>query len=278
MKLNLMRKSLGILLAVGATISITIVSCARPATQPPAPGGGPQFVINSPQDGAHLAGPVFFSVQPLDAGEVSGVNFSANGTAQLVDFAGEDMFKVFIVASDFPAGDLELTATVTGINGKSSSQTVTVSNDPSPDSTATVGPDGAVLGTQESTTGGTSILTVPPGVGNGASVSFEARTEAQVLADTGVDYGALGVTFLGAQEITSDRPLDGPLGVTSGGFGPMVKPGETVVNYVIAPDGDDDGDGELVVINSATRAPNGDVISDPVPQPLIAPSVSVLDF
>ena len=52
--------------------------------------------------------------------------------------------------------------------------------------------------------------------------------------------------------------------VASGGFGPMVQPGQAVVQYTIAPDADGDGIGELVVVNSASVAPNGDVISDPI--------------
>ena len=45
--------------------------------------------------------------------------------------------------------------------------------------------------------------------------------------------------MLGAQAIASDRPLDGAMGVSSGGFGPMVQPGQAVVNYRIAPDADE---------------------------------------
>src|SRR5262249_47955350 len=117
--------------------------------------------------------------------------------------------------------------------------------------------------------GAISTLSIPRGVGEGATVSFAARTKAEVKAATGIDYDALGVTFLGAQEIGSTQPLAGPLGVSSGGFGPMVQPGQAVLNYVIVPDRDGDGIGELVAVNTASATPSGDVISRPVPQILV---------
>ena len=277
MDLSFSGKAFRVLLAIITTVSITLVSCTRQGgtTPPPPPsGGGPQFVINSPQAGALVSGPVFFSVQPLNPSEVRSVEFKAGGTKLEVNPGlGETMFKVFLVPTEFPDGSLELTATVTGTNGRSREQSVTVENVSNPPGSATVGPDGAVLGSVEEN-GSVSTLTIPPGVGEGASVSFETRTTAEVLATTGVDYEALGVTFLGAQEIAADRPLEGPLGISSGGFGPMVQPGQAVVNYMIIPDADSDGIGELVVVNSASVAPNGDVISDPVPQVQVATTVT----
>ena len=262
-------------MAVVTPVSVTIISCS-PVNPPPPPGGGsgPQFVINSPLDGAQVSGPVFFSVQPLDPDEVRSVEFEAGGTTLEVDAPGETMFKVFVVPDEFADGQLELTAAVTGTNGRSREQSIMVVNVSNPPSSTTVGADGAVLGTQEEN-GSVSTLVIPPGVGEGANVSFEARSEAEVLAATGVDYEALGVTFLGAQEIGSDLPLDGPLGVSSGGFGPMVQPGQAVVNYMIVPDADSDGVDELVVVNTASVAPNGDVISDPVPQVQLGDAVTV---
>ncbi len=53
--------------------------------------------------------------------------------------------------------------------------------------------------------------------------------------------------------------------VSSADFAAFVQPGETIVNYQIAPDLDGDGIGELVVMNTASMA-GDDVISDPVPQ------------
>lgn len=258
--------SLRAAMAFVLAVSVTLTSCGAPAPPPPPPGGGsgPQFVISSPSDGALVAGPTFFAVQALDPSAVANVSFAVDGTPLEADAPGEDAFRVFFVPAEHPAGDLELVATVRGKDGRTSTRTVTVTNVPDPQSSATVGARGAVLGTTEES-GAMSTLSIPPGVAQGASVSFESRTKDEVKQETGVDYDALGITFLGAQEVSSSQPLDRALMVSSGGFGPMVQPGQAVVNYAIAPDGDGDGIGELVVVNTATVAPNGDVISDPVP-------------
>lgn len=269
MKLNFWQYLTRLLMLVLTPVSITLMSCGpgQPPIQPPPPSqnDGPSFVITSPQDDAQVSGPVFFSVQPLNPSEVSTVVFEAGETKLEPDNDGEDAFKVFLLPSDFDDGALELSATVTGNNGKTRKESITVTVVANPPSSATVDADGAVLGTTEEN-GSVSTLTIPPGAADGASVSFETRTKDQVKAETGIDYDALGVTFLGAQEITSTEPLSTPLGVSSGGFGPMVQPDQAVLNYMIAPDGDGDGIGELVAINTASTAPNGDVISDPVPQ------------
>lgn len=247
-----------------AVVAWTLISCSGGGSTPPSTDALP-FVINSPQAGSRIAGTVFFSAQPFDPSEVSSVSFTAGTTDLGTDTTPADGFKVFLSAKDFSAGALTLSATVQGRNGATSSRSVTVANVPSPPSTATVTADGAALGTTEAN-GALSTLVIPAGAKQGASVGFEAQTKEEVKTATGVDYDALGVTFLGAQEVTSSDALQSPLMVTSGGFGPMVQPEQVVVNYMITPDADGDGVGELMVINSASVAPNGDVISDPVPQ------------
>ncbi len=275
MQLSLRTKTLRVMVALFTMVAITIVSCTPlGGNQPPPSADGPQFVINSPLEGASVAGPIFFSVQPLNASEVASVTLEAGGKLLAADFPGEDTFKVFLIPSEFADGPLELKATVTGKDGKTSSKSTSIKVIANPPSSTTVNADGAVLGTKEAN-GATSILTIPPGTGQGANVSFEARTKEQIKATTGVDYDALGVTFLGAQEINSSQAITAPLGISSGGFAPMVQPGQAVVNYMIAPDADGDGKGELVVVNTASVAPNGDVISDPVPQIVLGGNATV---
>ena len=232
---------------------------------PTPPTGGPSFVINSPKDGSSIAGTIYFSAQPFDVSEVASVNFKAGNTDLGTDSTSNDGFKTFLNAKDFPKGTLDLTAILTGKNGKTSIEKITVTNVPSPSSSARTTAEGATLGTTEAN-GALSTLVIPAGVTEGANVTFEAKTKEDVKAATGVDYDSLGVTFLGAQEITASKPLDSALAITSGGFGPMVQPNQVVVNYMITPDGDGDGVGELVVINTASVTPNGDIISDPVPE------------
>jgi hypothetical protein len=253
-------------LMVVCLFNLAIVSCTPVSPGPTPPqNDGPEFVINSPSDGVSVSGAVFFSVQPFNVSEVQSVSFTANGTELTVDAPGEDAFKVFLIPREFPDGELTLSAVVTGKDGSRSEKNIKVNVIGNPPSSATVTSEGALLGTQEES-GAVSTLTIPGGVAEGAAVTFEARTKAEVKAETGIDYDALGVTFLGAQEISSSQALNTPVGVSSGGFGPMVQPSQAVVNYTIAPDGDGDGIGELMVINTASVAPNGDVISDPVPQ------------
>ena len=261
-------------------VFMALISCTggdKKTTPPPVQTGGPQFVINSPAENTKIASPVFFSVQPFNASEVASVTFQAGDKELKNDVPYEDDFKVFVDPSDFPTGTLKLTATVTGKDGKQSSKSIDIDviNPADLKETATVRADGAILGTKEAN-GATSILTIPAGTAQGANVSFEARTKQEVKAATGVDYDALGVTFLGAQEVTGNKPLDSALMVASGGFGPMVQPGQAVVQYAIAPDGDGDGVGELVVVNTASVAPNGDVVSDPQTQSFLGDAVSLV--
>jgi hypothetical protein len=244
------------------------IGCGSEGPPPPLPGGGPPFAINSPADGSSIAGVTWFSVQPEDIGDVARVDFNAGDKDLGADTTPADGFKVFLTARDHAAGTLRLEATVTGKDGKTATGSISVTNVPDPPSSATVSAAGAVLGTMESD-GSLSTLTIAPGDAVGAAVTFSARTKEEIKTATGVDYDALGVTFLGAQEITTTKTLVKPLGLSSGGFGPRVQPGQVVVQYRIAPDADGDGKGELVVVNTASVAPNGDVISDPIPTAMV---------
>ena len=253
---------------VSVLLDVTITSCGPTSTPPPPSNDGPGFVINSPSENSSVAGPVFFSVQPDDPSTVASVSFRAGSKDLGTDSDKKDGYKVFLVPKDLPAGPLTLTATSTGTDGKTRVKTITVTNVPNPASSGTAGPNGLVLGTTEKN-GAVSTLSLPPGAADGASVSFVAKTKEEVKATTGVDYDALGVTFLGAQEINSSKAINGQIGVSSGGFGPAVQPGQAVVQYRVAPDADGDGRGELVVMNTATVAPNGDVVSDPTNRPTL---------
>src|SRR5690606_3282790 len=201
--------------------------------------------------------------QPLDAEQVASVAFRAGQTELGIDSDASDGFRVFLSAPDHPAGPLQLSAVITGKDGRTTTLTRTVTNVPQPPSAATVSSAGAALGTEEQD-GSLSTLVVPPGTAAGQAVEFSAMTQNQVLLETGVDYDALGITFLGAQDIITAGEFDRTLGVSSRGFGPAVQPLQAVVNYLIGPDLDGDGVGEIFVVNTASVAPNGDVISDPI--------------
>src|SRR5690606_18970568 len=53
------------------------------------------------------------------------------------------------------------------------------------------------------------------------------------------------------------------------------QPEQAVLNYLIGPDEDGDGVGELYVVNTASVAPNGDVVSDPVPVAQVGSTATV---
>ncbi|MFU8888954.1 MAG: hypothetical protein ACNA8N_10180 [Trueperaceae bacterium] len=131
-------------------------------------------------------------------------------------FEAENDFRVFLVAKDHPAGPLTLSATVVGLDGRARTQAIEVNNVPQPPSEVTVGSDGAVLGAVEAD-GAVSVLRLPPGAAEGETVRFDAMTQEDVKADTGVDYDDLGVTFLGAQRIGTAARFSAPLAITSGG-------------------------------------------------------------
>ena len=101
-------------------LSVFIIACpGNNGTTPPPPtsNNGPQFVINSPLDGSKIAGTLFFSVQPFDVTNISSVTFKVGGTELATDTTADDGFRTFLAASEYPEGDLELTAIVTGKNG-----------------------------------------------------------------------------------------------------------------------------------------------------------------
>jgi hypothetical protein len=225
---------------------------------------GPEFAIISPQEGWTVSGMLFFAAQPLDAAGVYSVTFQAGSTILGTDATPADGFKVYLDADAFPAGPLQLTATASGPCGQLT-QSISVNVIPNPPAGGVVGAQGGVFASQIG-----SIITIPPGaVPDGTTITVTEKSQAQTTADHGIDWEAMGVTFLGAQEVQSTAPFSLPLGVASAGFGNRVQPGQAVVNYSIIPDADADGVDELVVLNTASVAPNDDVIADPVPQVLL---------
>jgi hypothetical protein len=228
------------------------------------PLGPPQFDIVNPGGGWTISGTLYFAVQPINPAAFSSVTFKAGSTVLGVDATPEDGFRVFLDAKTLPAGTLELSAIATGPAGETT-KSITVNVVPNPPSTGTLGSQGGVLASEIG-----SIITIPPGaVPDGTNVSVVEKTQEQVTADNGIDWEALGVTFLGAQDIQSTAQFSKPLGVSSAGFGNRVQPGQVVVNYRIMPDANGDGTDEIVVVNAASVAPNNDIVSGPVPQILV---------
>ncbi|MEM7536848.1 MAG: Ig-like domain-containing protein [Chloroflexota bacterium] len=225
----------------------------------------PQFVINNPVNGSSVGGITYFSIQPTDADAIASVSFHAGDVDLGVDTDGSDGFRVFMDASELSAGQMQLTAEATGAGG-THTETINVTIVPNPPQTATIGQEGGVLASEI----GSVISLLPGSVPDGTTVTVDELTQEETTERHGIEWEDMGVTFLGAQDVQSSVPIDGPLGmVVSAGFGNRVQPGQAVVNYRLAPDADGDGRSEIVVINTASVAPNGDVIADPVLQPSI---------
>src|SRR5690606_30110416 len=248
------------LVLIGALL-VMLAACGSPTPPPPKPpsNAGARVIITSPASGSSVSGAVYFAVQLLEPSDLSTLELRVGGEVVTHQFPGETPARVFLIPRDHPEGSLVLSARVgTGAGQVESKITVNVVHQPP--SSASVGANGALLGAAEAS-GDVSTLVIPAGVASGASVEFDAMTQAEVKTATGVDYDSLGVTFLGAQEVRSTQPTGDAVTVASGGFGPMVQPGQTVVNYRIAPDMGR-GVGELMVINGAGVAPNGDIVSN----------------
>lgn len=247
-----------------AVLLLVIAACGAPTppeppTPKPPPSAGARVLITSPAANSAVSGAVYFAVQLLDPADIATLELRVDGEKVTPQFPGETPLRVFLIPRDYPEGPLQLSARVgSGSNVVETKVTVNVVH--RPPSSATVGTNGALLGTTEEN-GGVSTVVIPGGLVTGASVEFESMTQAEVKAATGVDYDALGVTFLGAQELRSSQPTGDGVNITSGNFGPMVQPGQTVVNYRITGDMGR-GVGELMVVNGAAVAPNGDIVSN----------------
>jgi hypothetical protein len=184
------------------------------------PLGPPAFEIISPGNGWTVGGMMYFAVQASDPATVASVTFQAGATMLGTDADPADGFRVFFDASEFPAGALQLVAVARGPGGETT-KTVTVNVVPNPPASATVGPQGEVLATEIG-----SVITIPPSaLPDGTSVTVTERTQAEVTARQGIQWEALGVTFLGAQEIQAGADFAQPLGVASADFGNRVQPG-----------------------------------------------------
>jgi|GEM_PF-2766226 len=238
----------------GGSIYLPLVANGTGKPNPPA------FAITTPTAGGAVSGMIFFAIQALDSAPITSVTFKAGDTVLGADNTATDGFKIFANASSLPAGVAQFSAIATGPGG-STTQSVAVSVVPNPPANATIGASGGVLASQT----GSVISILPGSVPDGTAITVTELTQDEVTAKHGIQWDNIGVTFLGQQDIQSSAPFSLPLGsVSSAGFGNRVQPGQAVVNYRILPDADGDGADEIVVVNTASVAPNGAVVADPV--------------
>lgn len=232
-------------------------------------GNSPTFVINNPIAGSTVGGTTYFSIQPTNAEQIDTVVFRAGNSELGADSDGSDGFRIFLDAGTLSSGATQLTATGSGPNGEHT-ESITVTINATPPQNTTAGDAGAILASEIG-----SVVTLLPGsVAPGTTVAIDELTQTETTDRHGIEWESMGVTFLGAQDIQASAPISGPFGmVSSANFGNRVQPGQAVVNYQLAPDVDGDGADEIVVVNTASVAPNGNVIADP----LDAIYVQVLD-
>src|SRR5690606_7573067 len=159
-------------------------------------------------------------------------------------------------------GSYTLTATGTVANRAAKhSIPVTVVNDLP--SSGAMGPEGGSLKSPS----GSYATFLPGALGQGGRVSVEDLSQEQILDEYGVDYPALGLTFLGALDIESSAPEFAlPLQVDLDGWAQAKQPGQQAVVFALTADADGDGIGELLAVADAQATPGGSMISRPQPR------------
>jgi hypothetical protein len=225
---------------------------------------GAQVLISNPPAGSMVAGSFVLGAQPTHAGQVTSVTFYAGDKLLGTDSTPQDGYSLILHSSQLPDGQVTLRAVGHGPGGDESTQiqVLNVRNPPKYPAAATATNRGAAGASEIG-----SVVMVPPGgLPSGATLRVNEKTQQEITAETGIEWEEMGVTFLGAQTLESSAPIGKPLVVSSAGFGRRVQPGQAVVNYQLAPDVDGDGVAEIVVVNTASVAPNFDVVSDPRPE------------
>ena len=247
---------------VGAVAALVWLSACGGPAQPPAADHG--ISISSPAGGQVLSGTVPLAARGTTSG-ATGITFEIGGIATAARADGTAYLDTRQLA------DGQHTLTATGTAAGASVQTklqVTVDNDlPTSGEISTAG------GGLRSDLG--SIASIPPGaLATTTQVSVSDTTQQEILNEFGVDYSALGVTFLGAMTIDTNGAQVGlPVSVDLAGWANGVQPGQDVVMFALAPDADGDGVGELVLAASAEATASGSVITRPVPTVEVYPQV-----
>ena len=245
----------GLLCVVAVAV---LVACAGGGGTPPPTGVlGPAVSIGFPYAGQVLAGTVAVAAGGV-GGRATGLVFElgslrvsadADGTATLNTRGLTDGSHVLRAVASVGGSEVRSEIAVVVDNDLASSGSV------------------SSLGGALRTVGG-SLAVVPPGaLAASAVVSVRDTTQAEILDEFGVDYPALGVTFLGAMTVESDAPgLDLPLQVDLNGWAEAVQPGQQVVMFMLAPDASGNGVGELMFAANAQATPDGSVITRPSPR------------
>ena len=241
---------------IAALVAVVVTGCAQQPSGPP-PRSTIGLSIGYPSDGQVLAGTVGILAAGY-GGAATDLTFTIGSIEVTADGGG----AAYLDTRALPDGDhvLSATAVVAGVAVEDEVQ-VRILNDLA--DSATVGAAGGAVGSAQG-----SIARVPPGAFQAdTTVTVDDTTEARILDEFGIDYSAMGVTFLGALEVdTSGAPPELPLEVDLAGWSQAVQPGQDVVMFLIAPDADGDGQGELTFGSNAVATPGGSIVTTPTPR------------
>lgn len=240
-----------------ATLVLMAALAACGAPTPPPAGSGAALEVTFPAEGQRLSGTTAVAAAGV-GGQVTSLTFELAGAS----VAGRTDGTAYLDTRALPDGPATLRASGV-VAGRSVEDTVSVIVDNDLQASATVGPAGGSLRSSDG-----SIASLPPGGFAGDTmVTVDDATQASILADFGVDYPALGVTFLGALEVdTSGTAVNLPVSVDLAGWASAVQPGQAVVMFALAPDADGDGVGELMFAANAEATDTGSVVTRPVPR------------
>lgn len=230
-----------------------LAACGGP-TQPPS--GSQGLSIAAPAEGQVLAGTVTFAARGTGT-DASNVQFTLGGVAVVAQADGTAYFDTRQLGD----GEHALVATAT-VSGKAVTDQIEVKVDNDISASGEVGTAGGALKSDA----GSIAMFQPGALASTTQVIVTDTTQEQILDDFGVDYPALGVTFLGALTVDTDGTDVGlPVSVDLAGWANAVQPGQAVVMFALAPDADFDGIGELVLAASAEATGTGSVVTRPVP-------------
>lgn len=242
-------------------VAALLAACGGGSGPNPPPSSPTGLSISAPRAGRVLSGTVAVAAAGV-GGTAEELVFELAGRSFDADPDG----IAIIDTRGMPDGDhaLKATASLATRTGNQAVQaTVIVKVDNDLPSGASVGPEGGSLRSQAG-----SYATVPPGsLSSSTPVNIEDLSKEQILARYGVNYEALGLTFLGALDVKAGEATFAlPLQVDLAGWAAAVQPGQGVLMFSLGADMDGDGIGELMAVAGATATPDGSVITTPVPR------------
>jgi PKD repeat protein len=248
------------LVQYGTLLVVLAGLIACPATPDPTPPVVTEvgLTIITPSANQTVGGTIALAASASDASSFSSLKFKLGTTEVTANADG----TAFLDTRTQPDGLTMLQASAV-VSGKTISSNLNFTILNTLPSSGTVSSAGGALKSAEG-----SLAMLPPGAVSGSiGLSVEDLTQAKIKETYGVDYEALGVTFLGALDVkaTGATKSNLPIQVDLKGFGNKVQPNHQVLMFGLASDADGDGVGELMMTSDAQATSDGSVITRPIP-------------